>query len=121
MYRSGRAKSKRAIFVRHPSADCLAGNNWCGKAFKMAFPQNKFGTVKSFDFVIQGSRKRLKIGNVRVGFHPGRRIVTPLHAMRKLAAMCCHREQQRIDLITGQTGLRQVDPVVDIGMPHLLR
>lgn len=86
----------------------------------MALPHNKLGAVKSFDRVVQGSRKRLKIGNVRVGFHPCRRIVAALHAMRKLAAMCCHREQQRIDLITGQTGLRQVDPVINIGVPHLL-
>ena len=86
----------------------------------MALPHNKFGAGQRVDRVIQGSRKRLKIGNVRVGFHPGRRIVIPLHAMRWLAAMCCHREQQRIDLIAGQTGLRQVDPVVDIGVPHLL-
>lgn len=120
MYRSYREKSKRATPVRYPSADCLAGNNWCGKAFKMALPHNKFGAAQRVDRVIQGSRKRLEMGDARVDFHPRRRIVAALHAMRKLAAMCCHREQQRIDLITGQTGLRQVDPVVDIGVPHLL-
>lgn len=120
MYRSCRTKSKRTTPIRHPSADCLAGNDWCGKAFKMALPHNKFGAGQRVDRVIQGSRERLKIGNVGVDFHPCRRIVAALHAMRKLAAMCCHREQQRIDLITGQTGLRQVDPVIDIAVPHLL-
>jgi len=120
MYRSCRAKSKRATPVRHPSTECLEGNDGCGKAFKMAFPHNKFGTGQRIDRVIQGSRKRFKIANARVGFHPGRRIVTPLHAMRWLAAMGRHREQERVDAVAGQSGLCQVNPVIDIGVPHLL-
>ena len=87
----------------------------------MAFPQNKCGAIQGLARGIQGCRKRHPIGNVQVGLHPGRWIVTALHAMRALAAMCSQREQQRIDPVAGQPGLRRVDPVIDIGVPHLLR
>ena len=111
-------KIQAAVYPLQRLTDCLDGRR--GKAFEMAFPQNKCSAIERLGCGIQRGGKRHKVGNVRVNLHPRRRIVTALHAMRVMAAMCGHREQQRIDPAAGQFGLCQVDPVIDIGMPHLL-
>lgn len=86
----------------------------------MTFPEDESGAVKVEDCIPQGLGKHLDISNGGVAFHPGCWIVASVHAMRWLAAMSGHRQQQGVDLVACQVGLCQIDPVIDIDVPHLL-
>ena len=53
----------------------------------MAFAPDEIAAVKGLKRRIQGRRKRIKVGNACVNFHPHNRIVAAIQAPWRLAAM----------------------------------
>jgi hypothetical protein len=95
---------------------------WVGsaKAFLVTRAFDEPMTAKHMHGFIDALVEHGEIGDACVHFHPEFRLVTARQAARWRGAMGGEHGEQRVDRARGGFGLRRVDAVIDVNVPHLL-
>src|SRR5512143_4102156 len=89
------------------------------KALQMPFSHDGGHTATCLDCFPERGGERCKIGDAFVDCHPRCRVVAALHPPWRLGAIRRQRAQQGVDANRGKRCLREVDAVINVGVPQL--